>query len=648
MLPLRSPSMLPIRGAFSSFKPGKTLLFRKQSQQPRPVPSSRSRTHGNDLDNHNSKKATFQWVKGELLGKGSYAKVFLGLNANTGEIMAVKQVELPQTPSDLLNSRHREIADALKFERETLMGLDHRNIVQYLGYEESPRYLSIFLEYVPGGTISSCLQTYGIFSDGVTKSFTRQILEGLDYLHCKGIIHRDLKSDNILVEPAGICKISDFGISKQVEDISQAKAYTGMRGTIYWMAPEILDNGDKKGYDSKVDIWSIGCVVLEMWTGERPWFGEEIFPVMMKLSQEKLAPPIPSHLVLTDTALNFRRQCFQIDPQDRPSAAELQDHSYLLLPPNWRFEPFELTPLKHSLLHSSSTSSPKPSRSRRHTQSTITKDSTNRPCVPPSRNIDTVEYHRQSLTPQESSSGPQVVFITPLSSPPSQFAHPQNNSRSSLETVSTPIKGFRVVNPDDDELQAANKPFVYNPPPLPGMDRNSPYSSRLQPAFHYSDGNNGPYNISTRNRASTSLSRLPTASRYSETPFALASRTLSERADTDSDGDDDIWAKPPTDLSEKDDPAGFSSRQSWTDSVAREEWPRPPPAAVYEKLQEFFPTYDLEQAVVPIASVGTSTDRPEHGHERKKSIRIVAEDRAQSGPRRRTKLWNSNVEELHM
>ncbi|KAG6917628.1 hypothetical protein DXG01_001734 [Tephrocybe rancida] len=196
--------------------------------------------HFNDPDNVNvaPEQATVHWVRGELLGKGCHARVYLALNADTGELMAVKQVELPQTPSDMANSRHQEIAEALKFERKTLMGLDHPNIVQYLGYEESTKYLSI---------------------------------------------PQDLKSDNILVEPSGVCKISNFGNSKQVEDISQGRAYTGLKGTIFWMAPEILDNGDK-GYDAKVDIWSIGCIVLEMWTGERPWFGEEIFPVMLKVA----------------------------------------------------------------------------------------------------------------------------------------------------------------------------------------------------------------------------------------------------------------------------------------------------------------------------------------------------------------------------
>jgi serine/threonine protein kinase len=154
------------------------------------------------------------------------------------------------------------------------------------------------LEYVPGGTISSCLKKYGRFSQEVTKSFTSQILAGLEYLHFKGIIHRvysdiiycnsfsnhvsqDLKADNILVEPTGICKISDFGISKKA-DIHHGRAFTGMKGTVFWMAPEIISSSGN-GYDVKVDIWSVGCIVLEMWTGDRPWSGEELLPVMMKV-----------------------------------------------------------------------------------------------------------------------------------------------------------------------------------------------------------------------------------------------------------------------------------------------------------------------------------------------------------------------------
>ena len=135
----------------------------------------------------------------------------------------------------------------------------------------------------------------------MTKSFTSQILDGLDYLHSKGIIHRvirfdhsfqffplmwhlpqDLKADNILVEEFGHCKITDFGISKRTDDINMNGAYTSMQGSVFWMAPEVV-NGQKKGYNSKIDIWSVGCVVFEMWTGERPWSGQEVVAVLFQV-----------------------------------------------------------------------------------------------------------------------------------------------------------------------------------------------------------------------------------------------------------------------------------------------------------------------------------------------------------------------------
>ncbi|KAJ7225597.1 MAP kinase [Mycena pura] len=280
---------------------------------------------------------TFKWVRGELIGRGTYGRVYLALNATTGEMMAVKQVESPRTASDLNDSRQTSVVQALKFESETLKVLDHPNIVQYLGFEETPVNLSIFLEYVPGGSIGSCLHKYGKFEDDVTKSFTSQILAGLEYLHSKGILHRDLKSDNILVETTGVCKISDFGISKRTDDRNDA--HTAMQGTVFWMAPEVI-NTQKKGYNSKIDIWSIGCVVLEMWAGTRPWSGDEMVAVMFKLFQSKQPPPVPEGLKLTPQANDLRLKCFAINPEDRPTAAELRKHPYLTLTPGWVFDGF--------------------------------------------------------------------------------------------------------------------------------------------------------------------------------------------------------------------------------------------------------------------------------------------------------------------
>jgi mitogen-activated protein kinase kinase kinase len=89
--------------------------------------------------------ATFKWVRGELIGRGTYGKVYLALNATTGEMIAVKQVEIPRTDRDKNDSRQVTVVQALKLESETLKDLDHPNIVQYLGFEETPQNLSMYV-----------------------------------------------------------------------------------------------------------------------------------------------------------------------------------------------------------------------------------------------------------------------------------------------------------------------------------------------------------------------------------------------------------------------------------------------------------------------------------------------------------------------
>lgn len=235
------------------------------------------------------KPATLNWVKGELIGKGSYGRVYIALNVTTGDMMAVKQVELPSTENDRHDSRQTGMIEALRSEIALLKDLYHNNIVAYLGCETSPEYISIFLEYVPGGSIASIYRTpnQSRFDEPLIKFFTKQILEGLSYLHGRNIWHRDLKGDNILVDSAGVCKISDFGISKQATDAYDSfGAATTMKGSVYWMAPEMVHSHshEDKTYSGKIDIWSLGCVVLEMWTGKKPWGNLEQVAVIFEVS----------------------------------------------------------------------------------------------------------------------------------------------------------------------------------------------------------------------------------------------------------------------------------------------------------------------------------------------------------------------------
>ena len=136
-------------------------------------------------------------------------KVFHALNLDNGEFMAVKQI----LGGD--DSQIKKSIESLQREIELLKELDHDNIVRYLGYENKDNTFNVFLEYISGGSISSCLVKCGKFPENIARSFAAQILCGLEYLHDRNIIHRDIKGANILITGDGAVKITDFGISKK-------------------------------------------------------------------------------------------------------------------------------------------------------------------------------------------------------------------------------------------------------------------------------------------------------------------------------------------------------------------------------------------------------------------------------------------------
>lgn len=285
-------------------------------------------------NNVNGELEEFAWIKGELIGRGSFGSVFLALNVTTGEMLAVKQVVVPRGHR-FKGDKNSEGIDALHKEVETMKDLDHLNIVQYLGFEQQGNTYSLFLEYVAGGSISSCMKSYGKFEERLVRFITRQVLFGLEYLHSNGIIHRDLKADNLLLENDGTCKISDFGISKKSKDIYVNNAEMSMQGTVFWMAPEVIDNmveDRKQGYSAKIDIWSLGCVVLEMFAGRRPWSNEAVVSAIYKIGKTKLAPPIPQDIedFVSADAKDFINQCFTIDSEQRPTAKKLLEHPFMV------------------------------------------------------------------------------------------------------------------------------------------------------------------------------------------------------------------------------------------------------------------------------------------------------------------------------
>ncbi|TKY61498.1 Mitogen-activated protein kinase kinase kinase ANP1 [Spatholobus suberectus] len=265
-----------------------------------------------------------RWRKGELIGCGAFGQVYVGMNLDSGELLAVKQVLIAASSA----SKEKAQAHIKELEEEVklLKDLSHPNIVRYLGTVREEDTLNILLEFVPGGSISSLLGKFGAFPEAVIRTYTKQLLLGLEYLHKNGIMHRDIKGANILVDNKGCIKLADFGASKQVVELATISGAKSMKGTPYWMAPEVIL---QTGHSFSADIWSVGCTVIEMATGKPPWsqqYQQEV-AALFHIGTTKSHPPIPDHLSVA--AKDFLLKCLQKEPILRSSASELLQHPFV-------------------------------------------------------------------------------------------------------------------------------------------------------------------------------------------------------------------------------------------------------------------------------------------------------------------------------
>ncbi|KAI0537174.1 hypothetical protein GGR58DRAFT_360533 [Xylaria digitata] len=311
----------PSDGGTSSSTPGERQYHVTAANgRPSIVAARHDRTPNTPRKESNGREKALQdpglkdYRLGECIGKGAFGAVYKAFNWGTGEAVAVKQIKLVNLPKSELRMIEAEI--------DLLKNLHHDNIVKYIGFVKSADCLNIILEYCENGSLHSICKAYGKFPENLVGVYMTQVLQGLQYLHDQGVIHRDIKGANILTTKDGKVKLADFGVSTST--LAGPDKEAQVVGTPYWMAPEIIE---LSGATPASDIWSLGCTVIELLSGRPPYHHLQAMPALFAIVNDD-HPPLPEGV--SSAARDFLMQCFQKDPNLRVSARKLLKHNWIV------------------------------------------------------------------------------------------------------------------------------------------------------------------------------------------------------------------------------------------------------------------------------------------------------------------------------
>ncbi|XP_051901012.1 mitogen-activated protein kinase kinase kinase kinase 2-like isoform X2 [Pristis pectinata] len=253
----------------------------------------------------------------QRIGSGTYGDVFKARNTETSELSAVKIIKLD--PGDDMSSLQQEIS--------MMRGCKHHNIVAYFGSYFRNNKLWICMEFCGAGSLQDIYQVTGPLSEKQIAYVCRETLQGLQYLHGNGKIHRDIKGANILLTDRGDVKLADFGVSAELTaSVGKRKSFIG---TPYWMAPEVAAVEKKGGYNQQCDIWAVGITAIELAELQPPMFDLHPMRALMLMSKSSFQPPkLKDKMRWSADCHSFVKQTLRKNPKKRPTAEKLLQHPF--------------------------------------------------------------------------------------------------------------------------------------------------------------------------------------------------------------------------------------------------------------------------------------------------------------------------------